>query len=106
MTDAAHASVGAVVEVVATPPVIDDHDLADLPGGIGRVLAAARLANMAGGVWRLEALVRLADEGRDNYAATLMAQQLLAGKDLPDLLVESGSDEPIAASSGPDGAGR
>ena len=111
VTDAAGASVQAQIEFTDTPPVIDNHDLADLPGGIARVLSSARLANMDGGVWRLEALTRLADEGRDNYAATLMAGQLLAGKELPDPLIsgQAGSPAPlppIAASSARNATGR
>ena len=81
-------------EAVTARPNIDQHDLLNLPGGIGRVLASARLANLDGGAWRLEAHARLADEGRDNYAAALMAGELAAGKDLPEPFAapaESGS---------------
>lgn len=107
VTDAAREAVRGMFEAVVTPPAIDQHDLDNLPGGIGRVLADARLANLDGGVWRLEAHARLADEGRDNYAAALLAGQLRTGNDLPDALVaplDGGAS--TAASSGRDAAGR
>ena len=98
VADAAGATVRGAFEAVATPPASDQHDLAGLPGGIFRVLDAARLANIDGGVWRMESHARLVDEGRDNYAAVLMAAQLASGKELPDFS--------IAASSAPGRAGR
>jgi hypothetical protein len=103
VSDASAASVSARFEVVPVPPAIDEHDLIELPPGIARTMSGARLSNMDGGVWRLEAQVRLADEGRDNYAAALMAGRLLAGKELPDPLAGSVT---TAGSLGRDGERR
>jgi hypothetical protein len=104
VTDATGASLYAPLQVVDAAPALESQDLIGLPRGIETVLAAARLATLDGGVWRLEAHARLADEGRDNYAAALMASQLLAGKTLPEPQVASVT--PIATASARGAAGR
>ena len=83
--DAAGAVVRGQFEATAAEPPVLDNDLAGLPRGIARALAASRLADADGGSWRLEAYERLAEEGQNNHAARVMAIRLAQGQSLSEL---------------------
>jgi hypothetical protein len=85
VTDRAGLKVIGAFEATATAPGVDTSDLATLPPGMARLLAAARLSELEDGAWRLEAFLRLAEATRNDRVARMMADRLSRGLPLSEL---------------------